>query len=88
MQLVIERISAWDVGDLAPLVVLADRTIEKDYGWVFFYTSKLYVETRDIRYALVGIGPIVVEKDGTMTQLGSGRPLKQLLREFEDAHVA
>jgi hypothetical protein len=37
-------------GEQLELVVLDEHTIEKDWGWVFFYSSKRYYETREIRY--------------------------------------
>lgn len=66
------------------LVIVDENTIEKDYGWVFFYTSRRYVETGDISEMVVGNGPIVVEKaDGSITRLGTARPVEHYLREYE-----
>ncbi len=61
-------------------------TIEQSYGWVFFYNSRRYLETGDIMFAFAGNGPVVVErKDGTVTELGSGRSVEDELRDFEIA---
>jgi hypothetical protein len=38
-------------GSPLELCILEDRTIEADFGWVFFYTSKLHRETGDWRHA-------------------------------------
>lgn len=65
------------------LVIVDEETIEKDYGWIFFYTSREYLETGDISAMVAGNGPIVVEKDGTVTHLGSARPAEYSIPEFE-----
>ncbi len=30
-------------------VILDEHTIEKEFGWVFFYQSKQYIETNDFQ---------------------------------------
>ena len=44
-------------GDVA--IVDVD-TIERGYGWVFFYNSKRFLSTENVSYALAGNGPLVV----------------------------
>lgn len=47
---------------------------EKDYGWIFSYQSKPYLETGDIQYACVGTSPIIFEKEtGRLVLLASNR---------------
>lgn len=66
------------------VIILDQFTIEKPYGWVFFYDSKRYVETKDIGFALAGNGPLIVEKlDGSLHVLGTALPVEDSLREFE-----
>lgn len=57
-----------------PLVIEADivdsATIEDIFGWVFIYTSKLFIETQDPKYRLLGNLPILVNKfTGEMKEL-------------------
>lgn len=40
-----------------------ERTLEKEYGWIFFYDSKEFLETQNDLYTLVGNAPVVFEKD-------------------------
>ena len=66
------------------LVVLADAAVEKPYGWVFFYQSRRYLDTRDFLHRLVGNGPVVVLRDGTVHTLGSALEPEQEIRVFEE----
>ncbi len=51
-------------------VIINDATIEKDYGWIFFYQSERYLQTSELRYSLSGNTPIVVERaDGAVQVL-------------------
>ena len=68
------------------LEVLDDATIEKAYGWVFFYQSKKFLETREASYQLAGNGPAVVLRDGTLHWLTSAYSLEQELARFEAEH--
>lgn len=45
-------------------IVLDDATIEKSWGWVFFYTSRKWHETGEFKYAVAGNAPILVEREG------------------------
>jgi hypothetical protein len=66
------------------VVLLDDETIERAFGWVFFFDSKRHVETGDYRYALAGNAPIVVTKaDGQVHQTGTAYPIEHYLKGFE-----
>lgn len=66
------------------LVIVDEDTIEKDYGWIFFYNSREFLETGEFSARVAGNGPIVIEKaDGRITQLGTARPSEEYIREFE-----
>jgi len=76
-QLVFSRINEKDPysSDNAERVVLDDATIEKEYGWVFFYQSKKYLETGKINDALAGNAPIIVNKrTGELIKTGTANP--------------
>jgi hypothetical protein len=66
------------------LVLLDSKTIEKGFGWVFFYDSKEHAETGDFRYALAGNAPVVVTRtDGAIHETGTALPLEKYLERFE-----
>ena len=68
------------------LVVLQEDTIEKESGWIFFYTSRRFIETRDPNYLLAGNAPIVVNRrNGKLTSLGTSGPLEDCVRAYEES---
>ncbi|WP_343639681.1 YrhB domain-containing protein [Roseateles sp.] len=66
------------------LVLLLQHTIERPFGWVFFYTSRLYRETGEARYALAGNAPFIVNRrSGEVVITGTARPVEQYIAEYE-----
>lgn len=69
-------------GDL--LVLLLQHTIERPFGWVFFYTSRLYRETGESRYALAGNAPFIVDRrSGMVVTTGTAQPVEHYITEYE-----
>jgi len=67
-----------------PFIVVDDDTIERSFGWVFFYNSKKYLETKVFRYRLAGNGPAIVNKyDGTVEFFGSAKDPAEYIEEYE-----
>lgn len=66
------------------IVILDSETIERPWGWVFFYTSKLWFETREIRYALAGNSPLFVEREtGKLLNTGTAHPIDYYIENYE-----
>lgn len=69
-------------------VILEEYIIEKEYGWVFFYQSKRYIETSDINFALAGNCPMLVEKEtGRVYEFPTHTSVEECLREYEKKHL-
>ena len=69
-------------------VVNETITIERPFGWVFFYDSKLFLDTGDDDYALIGNSPIIVDRsDGSLHTTGSGQPIQSYIEEYEREHA-
>ncbi|MEX2963632.1 YrhB domain-containing protein [Microbulbifer sp. TYP-18] len=67
-------------------VVLTEETIEKSWGWVFFYQSKYYGETGDFREMLGGNSPIIVNrKTGELSHTGTTHDIDHHIKEYEAA---
>jgi hypothetical protein len=65
-------------------LVLAE-SVGFDEGWIFYFVSSKFLETRDNRYRLIGRGPVIVGKEsGTVYQGGSGYTEEQWINQFMD----
>jgi hypothetical protein len=61
-----------------------EHTLEKPYGWYFMYQSKEYLRTGDRRYALIGSGGFIVEKEnGRIYTFGSAYSLERNFAAYE-----
>ncbi len=64
-------------------VILEDKTLEKRFGWVFFYTTAEYVKTGNIKDVIPGNGPLVVKKTGSSEFLSSSFPPEKAIEMYE-----
>ena len=65
-------------------IILNDQTIEKEWGWVFFYQSEKYIESKDFRDMLAGNAPIIVDKSsGKLSYTGTAREIEFYINEYE-----
>ena len=66
------------------LNLIDSETIEKPFGWVFFYNSKKYLETQSFSDMIVGNAPILISrKDGAMHETGTAEPVEYYVENFE-----
>jgi len=66
------------------IIILDDGTIEKPWGWVFFYTSRKFHETNDLKYAVAGNSPIIVEREsGRVLMTGTAYPIQHYIQNYE-----
>jgi hypothetical protein len=76
-------LKAWEQGTGLEFIVQPQYTIERSFGWVFFYNSKRYIETGNVLDGLAGNAPIVVTRsDGRVHVTGTALPLEQYLEKF------
>lgn len=65
-------------------VLLNDETIEKSWGWVFFYQSKSYEESGDKLEMLAGNAPIIVNRHTrTLMHTGTAHDIAHYVQEYE-----
>jgi hypothetical protein len=70
------------------LAIIDDHTIERDFGWVFFYVDKRFIQTGNPRYMLFGNAPIIVNRnDGSLHTTGTAKPIEEYIQEFEKTWV-
>lgn len=66
-------------------IVQSGSTIEKWWGWVFFYQSKKFLESNDFRDMLVGNAPIIVNKaSGEYHLTGTAYDISYYIEKYED----
>lgn len=58
-------------------------TTEHNFGWVFYYATKKYLETKDPRDSIPGTAPIIVKKDGSVVRLSSSSDPQQQIAQYE-----
>ena len=66
------------------LALLEGRTIERAFGWVFFYDSTRHIASGSIRDKVAGNAPIIVTRsDGVVHETGTAHPIEYYIDEFE-----
>jgi len=62
------------------------ETEERKENWIVYWTSKLYLETKEVSHALAGNGPILVSKHtGKFEAVGTAPPLNVRIKEAESS---
>ena len=70
--------------DPPEFVVMDENTIEKEWGWVFFYNSERYLKTGAISHALAGNAPFIVNRHtGEIRVTGTALPIERYIEEYE-----
>ena len=78
MQFIMAR---WTHSDDEP-VIMEQATIERDFGWMFHFQSRLAI-AGDRSRRLIGNGAIIVNRhDGTVRQCGTGSPIEHYLTKY------
>ena len=63
--------------DRDDLVIIDDKIIETEFGWVFPYNSKKFLETGQLIYALAGNAPIIFDnRDETIHIAGTAHDVE------------
>jgi hypothetical protein len=83
--LVLEKIlNDWNIENDEP-VILDEYTIEKDYGWLFFYNSRRFLETEEFKYMIAGNAPMIVNKHHSSLHItGTARETEYYIADYEN----
>ena len=66
------------------LKLFEEPIISGDFGWVFSFQSNVYIETNDMRDALAGNAPILVDREsGVVFTLGTAHEIEKYLQAYE-----
>ena len=70
--------------EVLDLTLADDDTVEGDFGWVFTYQSRAFVETGDDSAMLVGNAPILVSRsDGRLHVTGTDQSVEFYIANFK-----
>ena len=73
-----------DLSSQHAFVIQEELTTERAFGWVFFYSTQKYLETRDPQYLVPGNAPLVVQRrDGSVEHLPASIPPARAIEIFE-----
>jgi len=65
------------------LQILSESTKEYDFGWVFYYNSAKFIETGDIRNALGGNAPLIVNRlSGELIETGTAQESSYYINNY------
>ena len=85
----VESLDTWFADPTDGPAVQWDATTEFNFGWVFFWNSRRFLETGDPRFALEGNTPFLVDRnDGTVRPIGTGYPLQQTISAYAESWTA
>jgi hypothetical protein len=80
----LEHLKSLQTQESSELVLLENQTTEHDFGWVFFYNTARFTETRDPLSGLAGNASLVVTRaDGRLHVTGTAFPLEHYLANFK-----
>ena len=64
--------------------LIDSATIERSYGWVFFYQSRSYLGSGDELEMFAGNAPLIIARtDGAVTIAGTALPVEHYLAALE-----
>ncbi|MES2670561.1 MAG: YrhB domain-containing protein [Pseudomonadota bacterium] len=70
--------------DPIEVVVLTSDTLEKSFGWVFFYQSRVYIQSEDPSDALVGNAPVIVNRfTGDVVATGTAESIDAYISRYK-----
>jgi hypothetical protein len=65
------------------VVVVDSATIERPFGWAFFYESRRYLESGEFIHRLVGNAPLIVNRfTGEVVPTGTAHPTEYYLAQY------
>lgn len=66
------------------LAILDSETMERSWGWVFFWNSREYIQSRDSTKAVFGNSPFIIDRlTGKFAPSGTAHPIGTYIRRYE-----
>lgn len=69
--------------EITELGICDDLTITGDFGWVFYYQSRDFIESGDNGRALIGNAPLIVSlDDGSLHETGTAEAIEVYIENY------
>lgn len=86
-RLVADRLERIQLSVGADLEILDRCTVETDFGWIFFWNSRRFLESGDPIHALAGNAPLLVDsRDGTLHETSTAKHIDQIIDDYRKQH--
>jgi hypothetical protein len=83
-KIALEYVAERQAASNCELEIIDDLTQEEEFGWVYFYDSKKYIETDDPKFAVGGNAPFIVDaKTGKIELTGTAHPVEYYLERYK-----
>jgi hypothetical protein len=83
-QLVQRQLASEVSGTDYEIAVIDSATLERHFGWVFFYQSKKYLLTGNYSDQLAGNAPLIVNRHtGEVITTGTAEPIEEYIASYE-----
>jgi hypothetical protein len=67
------------------VAILDSATLERAFGWVFFYQSREYLESGNPSHLLAGNAPLIVSRaTGDLVVTGTAEPIENYIARLEE----
>lgn len=88
-ELVQSQLSFETDGRGCEVVIIDSATLERSFGWVFFYQSKEYLLTGESSWQLAGNAPLIVNRHtGEVIATGTAAPTEEYISHYEASLVS
>ncbi len=67
-----------------PIAIIDGSTVERPFGWIFFYDSANYLRSGEVGKRLVGKAPIIVNRHtGTISRTSTAFSVEEHIEAYE-----
>lgn len=64
-------------------ILFKESAIEREYAWAFPFNTREYVETEDVMDMVIGIGPVVVNRQSGEVMIAPPMPIERYLEQYQ-----
>lgn len=77
-------LAALEAKSTCEIAIIDEKTIERDFGWVFFYNSIAFLREGNEGARLFGNAPVIVSRSGRVSRTHTALPTSMYIRAYEE----